>query len=319
MSIRPIIPISILIIVFLILFGLSGFLIIRSKTSTKDKIFSIIRIWLIFVLALVIGIRPVIPETEYEFETKNLDVLFVVDTTKSMWAEDYKGSKERMKGVQQDANYIIDELIGGNFGIVTFDNYVHVISPFTQDSVYIRNLFDTLDAPESSYSTGSDLSIAYKDVESFMLSSSRKENRKTIVFYISDGEITNGKPLGDYSRLKDYVSDGAVMGYGSAQGGKMKDRYGYVRDPETNKDALSCIDEDNLKQIAEQLGLEYVNMNSGNAGLENIVENIKESSKTVVESGKGAEIYKETYYYFAYPLILLLAIEMVIFARRGRL
>ncbi len=321
MSIKPILPVGILLLVFLVLFGGTAAFIIGSKLKTQEKIFSLIRMTLIYVLVLVIGLRPVIVETRYEFATKNLDVLFVVDNTMSMWALDYNGRKERMEGVKKDVSFIIEELAGSNFGLVTFDDSAHVLSPFTQDMQYIRDLFDTFKSPDSYYAKGSDLSIPYQDIEALLLSSARKENRKTIVFYISDGEITNGRQLKNYSELAQYIDAGAVLGYGSPEGGKMKESYGYsyVYDYQTHKDAISKIDEENLGKIAEQLGLEYLNMNSGNVSLSGAVELIKESSKTVIESGKGAEIQKDIYYFFTYPLIILLFAEIVIFVRRGRM
>ncbi len=321
MSIKPILPIGVLILVIACLFGITAYFIIRNKFHTADKIASLTRMSVIYALLLAIGLRPVILETQYEFATKNLDVLFIVDNTISMWAQDYNGRKERMSGVKADVNLIINELAGSNFGLVTFDNTAHVLSPFTQDMQYIKDLFDTFETPDSYYAKGSDLSIPYQDIDALLRSSARKENRKTIVFFISDGEITNGKELVDYSELAQYIDAGAVLGYGSKEGGKMKEGsgYSYLYDYETHKDAVSRIDEDNLNKIAADLGLSYLNMNSGNSALEGAVEIIKESSKTIIESGTGAEVERDIYYFFAYPLIIMVIAEIVIFVRRGRL
>ena len=108
MSIKPILPIGVLLLIIAALFGVTALLIIRNKFNTKEKITSLLRMSAIYVLILVIGLRPVIPETQYEFATKNLDVLFIVDNTISMWAQDYNGKRERMKGVIKDANSIIN-------------------------------------------------------------------------------------------------------------------------------------------------------------------------------------------------------------------
>jgi Ca-activated chloride channel family protein len=321
MSIQPIFPVGTMLAVFAVLFGITAYLVVRNRTRAADRALTLLRMTMIYVLALIIGLRPVLVETKYEFATKNLDVLFIMDNTISMWAQDYSGKKERMSGANKDVNYIMNQLAGSNFALVTFDDSAHVLSPFTQDMQYIRDLMDTFEKPDSYYAKGSDLSIPYQDIESLLLSSSRKENRKTIVFYISDGEITNGKELRDYSGLAQYIDSGAVLGYGSAQGGKMKDGYGsgYVYDYSAHRDAISVIDEDNLKKIAEDMGLEYMNMNSGNSALQGVVEIIRESSKTVIETGKGAEVTTDIYYFFAYPLILMILIEIVMVARRGRL
>ncbi|MCR5670345.1 MAG: VWA domain-containing protein [Butyrivibrio sp.] len=321
MKIQPILPVGAMLAFFGILFGATAYFIIRNKLNTWEKIFSLMRMTLIYLLMLTIGLRPALVETKYEFETKNLDVLFVIDNTISMWAQDYSSAKKpRMEGVVKDAEYILSELAGSNFGLVTFDDTAHVLSPYTQDMQYIKDLIDTFKAPDSYYAKGSDLSIPYHDIEALLRSSAKKENRKTIVFYISDGEITNGKELVDYSDFAQYINAGAVLGYGTAEGGKMKEgSYGNVYDYNTHKDAVSCINEDNLKTIAEDLGVSYINLNSGNASLMGTVEIIKESSKTIIENGDGAEVYKDLYYFFAIPLALMLLVEIYYMFRKGRL
>ena len=321
MRIKPIFPMGIMVAVFAFLFLGTAYLILRSKLNTKEKIFSLMRMTVIYVLAFIIGVRPVMLETRYEFATKNLDVLFVVDNTISMWAKDYNGKKERMDGVIKDSDYIINELAGSNFGLVTFDDTAHVLSPFTQDMQYIRDLFDTFETPDSFYAKGSDLSIPYQDIDALLRSSFKKENRKTIVFFISDGEITNGSELKDYSDLAQYIDAGAVLGYGSQEGGKMKTNTGYgnLYDYNLRQDAVSRIDEENLNKIASDLGITYINMNNGNAGLKGAVELIRESARTVIETGDGAEVEKDIYYIFAIPLALMLLLEIYLVALRGRL
>ena len=83
--------------------------------------------------------------------------------------------------------------------------------------------------------------------------------------------------------------------------------------------SLVAIDEDNLNQIAEDLGLQYMNMNSGNDSIKGAIEIIKESSKTIIENGQGAEIQRDIYFYFAVPLAILLFVEIWLIVRRGRL
>jgi len=320
MSIRPIFPVVVMVFVLLVFVAVTVTIISRNPLKLKDKILTIIRLGLIYALVFCIGLRPVTMDDEYEFSTKNLDVLFVVDTTISMWAGDYNGSKERMDGVIADAGFIIDELAGSNFALVTFDDQAHVLAPFTQDFQYIENLFETFSSPDSTMATGSDLSLPYKDIESLLLSSSRKENRKTIVFYISDGEITNGTKLSSYKDLAQYVDGGAVFGYGTEAGGKMKDgSWGYIYDYDTHQDAISKIDEANLKQVAEDLGINYYNVNDGNAAIKGEIELIKQSSKTIVEKGMGAEAFQDTYFYFAIALALVLLWELFVIVRKGRL
>ena len=319
MSIRPIFPIFIMFVILAALIGATAFILFRKKTDLKNQIFSMVRMSIIYLLLFTIGIRPVIVKTDYEFAMKNLDVMIVVDTTMSMWARDYDGSKERIKGVVEDINGITKALAGSNFALVTFDNKAKVLSPFTQDFGYINDLAETLSYPDSSSANGSDMSVPYHDMEALLLSTAKKEGRKSIVFFISDGEITNNKELMSYAPLAEYVAGGAVLGYGSAQGGKMKIDTGYVYDYKTRADALSKIDEENLKQIAEDLGVEYLNLNSGSNSLTGLLQMIKDGSAVVIEKGDGAEVYEDIYYYFAIALAVMLLVELFFVIRRERL
>ena len=311
-----------MVVLLALLFGATVYVVIRNKENIISKVFTLIRFAIIYGLVFIIGIRPMTVERKYEFDTKNLDVLFVVDTTISMWAQDYNGTHKRMEAVKKDVDFIFDELAGSNFCLITFDDTSHIMSPFTQDAQFVKDFFDTFESPASYYAKGSDLSLPHKDIGDMLRSSSKKENRKRIVFYISDGEITNGDGVTDFSEFAQYIDEGAVMGYGSAEGGKMLDGDSssyYVYDYSTHDDALSVIDEDNLKKIASDLGVTYYNMYNQNAALRGAVDLIKESSKVVTEDGEGAETEKDMYYWFAIPLALMLTLEIIMIARRGKL
>ena len=320
MKIQPIFPIGFMILTFAVFFGFTAYVIIKNKIKTFEKMAALTRMLLIYILTFVIGLRPVQVDTNYEFMTKNLDVLFVVDSTISMWALDYNGKSPRMEGVKADINYVMNELAGSNFGLVTFDDTARVLAPFTQDMEYIESLLDVMITPDSYYSTGSNMDIPHRDIRSLLESSNKKENRKTIVFFFSDGEVTNpNEQPADYSEFADFIDAGAVLGYGTVEGGKMKEGHGYVYDYETHADAVSKLDEENLKKMAEDMDVMYLNMNVGNSPLQSSIEIIKEQSQTVVETGDGAERYTDTYYYFAVLLVIMLLVETVVFIRKGRL
>ena len=320
MSVQPVLPIAVLLLIITACATVTIYAAGRSHTDKKEKTYTILRLVLIYLLAFIVGLRPVLKDDKYQFSAKNLDVLFVIDTTISMWALDYNGSSPRIDGVIKDAKYIADELIGSNFALVTFDDQAHVISPYTQDIEYIRSLIDTLSPPDSSNAMGSDMSLPYKDMEALLLSSSKKENRKTIVVFISDGEITNGNENTSYKALKDYVDAGMVLGYGTKNGGEMREtHYGYIMDPTTGQKARSIIDEKNLKSIADDLGVSYNNMNGDKAALEGSIQYIKETAKTVQDEMTGIERYKDIYYIFAAMLAAMMLVEACMVIRRGRL
>ncbi len=319
MRLQPLFPIELCFFALLVALLVTFAVVIRNGLKLSEKIFTLLRLYVIYLLVFIISLRPVTIATDYEFTTKNLDVLFVVDTTISMWAGDYNGNQPRMDGVKEDVKYILSELSGSNFGLITFDDTSRVLSPFTQDSQYIADTVDLLSMPNVNYAKGSNLSVPYSDINALLESSSKKENRKTIVFFISDGELTNQNEVSSYEDLASKVDLGAVLGYGSSEGGYMKYDYGYIYDDNSGGKAVSKIDEESLKKLSEELDIEYLNMNSGNFGLAGVLELIRQQSGTVVETGIGAERYNDTYYYYAMVLLVCLFIEAAFFIRKGRL
>lgn len=316
---KPIIPLFIAVPVLLIVLVLYIFGVCRKSTKIRYKVLGIIRITIIIVLAFLSNLRIMDKKYDAQVEMKNLDVLFVVDTTISMWAQDYGGSHERMEGVQYDAANIIDELSGSNFGLIRFDNRSQILAPFTQDHESVKDAFSTIKEPDINYARGSSLNVCYDDLESLLLSSNQKDERLTILFFISDGEITDESTLRSFKELEDYVDAGAVLGYGTGTGGVMQyGSYGnYVKDPDTNKNAVSQINEDNLKQIASDLDIDYIHMNHY-SNVAYLIESIKNGSSLSIEKSDSVS-YEDTYYYYVIPLAIMLILELVIFVRKGKL
>ncbi len=316
---KPIIPLYIVIPLLGIILVCYIISLVRRDSALWKKILGGLRIGLILFLAFMINLRPMDKRYNAEVEMKNLDVLFVVDTTISMWAEDYDGKNPRMEGVLKDTEYIIDELSGSNFGLIRFDNRSQILAPFTQDHETVKDAFSTISQPDVYYAKGSSLNKAYDDMKLLLESSSTKPERLTIVFFISDGEITDGSELMSFKELGPYVEAGAVLGYGTSKGGVMSTgSWGsHVRDPETNQDAISKIDEDNLKQVAADLDIDYINMKS-TSNIKYLVDSIKSGSSLTIEKSDSVS-YEDVYYMYAIPLVILLVLELVLFIRRGRI
>ena len=316
---NPIFPPLMVGALFVVLFVLFVIALLVRRHRLSDILFSAARILLILVLVFIINLRPMRTTGEADLETRNLDVLFVVDTTISMWAEDYNGRHTRMSGVMADCEYIMKELAGANFALIRFDNRAQILAPFTQDVRNVTDAFDTIQAPDDSFATGSDLSAPILKMQELLRSSFEKEDRKTIVFYISDGEITGQAMLVSYAFLSTYVDNGAVLGYGTKEGGHMKGgtytTYD-IMDPETGERALSKLDEKNLNQIAADLGIEYIYMDETEKINPKISYVLQLAHATVGQS--KIETFEDTYQWYAVPLLLLAAMELLrlVFVRK---
>ena len=318
MHYEPILPPALLWGLAVTCFLIFGFIALRRGADLFEMIAGVIRTAAIAALILIIGLRPMTERSSMDVETKNLDVLFVVDDTLSMWAEDYDGKNTRMSGVRKDCAYIMERLQGANFGLIRYENTARILAPFTQDRDNVQDALATINRPDTYYARGTSLDIPYNAMEKLLISSSKKEGRRTILFFFTDGEVTKEDASFSYKELSQYVDGGAVLGYGTEKGGRMRDDYGSdVYDYEQHGSAVSRIDEMNCKLLADDLEIDYIHMEH--------TENVRYLTDAIL-AGSSAErgskrtvVYDDIYYYYAWPLLVILGLELILLARRGRL
>ncbi|GAA1851146.1 VWA domain-containing protein [Brevibacterium marinum] len=295
-----------------------------------------VRMGVVAVLALALA-RPGIPvkSSTEEYEAA-ADVYFLVDTTTSMAAEDYDGDKTRLEGVKKDMLELAEQFPGTRLSIITFASTASTVMPLTTDHAAFASAVDVLSPELSLNSNGSSITQAGDELDKRMKSNQeeRPEN-KSLVFYFGDGEQTAEAPVDSWSSFSSRIDSGGVFGYGTDQGGKMKEPepfgYGagqgdgpglgdpddpggsdaaggdYIRDGQGNP-GISKIDESNLEQIANDLGVEY-HHRDGSASMKSAYT-APTYDQTLVKKDGRVTVDE----YFWVPLILVfawIAVEMV--------
>ena len=197
----------------------------------------------------------------------------------------------------------------GAFQVIVISKYMIVVYTVCA-AVYAGALVDELN---SMYARGSSLNMWY-DITLEQCKQAKENGGKVAVFFISDGENTSGETIKSFKELSKYIDAGAVLGYGTSKGGIMEVDDWENGQPETVKDpedfvtdAVSKIDESNLKQIARDLDVSYVNMNTKD-GLDQVVKNVLKDAKRT-NTDKKAAGYKDIYFVFVIPFLLLLIFE----------
>lgn len=212
----------------------------------------------ITVLFALIAVRPMVGAETTAGQTSNLDVILLVDRTTSMAAEDYDGNDTRLTGVQHDVREIVTQLVGARFVVITFDNTARLELPATTDTTAVATIVDSMGYMDGYYGAGSSISIALPEAERVLdqLATDTPERQRMLI-YLGDGEQTVAEPPESFAGLAEKVDAAAVLGYGTVAGGRMKSdpKYdSYVWERGTGNDAISRIDRDNLRQIADDLG-----------------------------------------------------------------
>lgn len=321
MIINPLIPIWVMSIICI-------FLLILKRKS----IWAYIRQILIIVLLFVINLRIMLPGEVTNLGDQELDlyVLFVVDDTISMVARDYNGDQERLVGVKNDIKYITENLHGAKFGVMSFHNTANQLSPFTNNVSHIINVVDAMYPLGEIYAHGTTINVVHKPLEETLKYAYSKGDGHIAVFFLTDGEITDGSSLENFSDVSKYIEGGAVLGYGTSQGGNMYIK-GYYDDEETliedhsdypYEAAVSKIDEQTLNKLSRDLGIQYIHM-TDSSNVDNVITDISKMAKmTFKETGasetRTIEGAVDIYYLFVIPLLILLGLESLLYVRNKR-
>lgn len=211
------------------------------------------------VLVLLLGVRPMLGGQTAKAQAAELDIVLLVDRSTSMAAEDYDGKKQRIEGTKADVRAITEQFAGARFSLVSFASEGRVELPFTTDTNAVASAADTLGYVPSFRGKGSSIDAGLAVAKAQLENAQKADSaRGRVLIYLGDGEQTSENEPGSFADIKPLLTGGMVLGYGTEAGGRMKS------DPDYDwyvvyqgRDALSKIDESNLRRIAEQIGGRY--------------------------------------------------------------
>lgn len=323
MTFSPILPVGMLVVVLgaLALFAIVQFARAPRKQGAWHWLLRLGMVILLFGLAL----RPGLPTNLHPpTASGDVDVYFVVDTTSSMAAEDYGTAQEpRLVGVRADLEAITTELLGARFSLITFDAETVQRIPLTTDTSAVVSGVKALNQEVTVYSGGSSISAPVDFVaDRLALDAETHPDRTRVLFYLGDGEQTVAEAPGTFEPVSPFIDEGAVLGYGTEEGGRMRQFSGYdAADTDLpyitwfsdsgEQEAISRIDETALAGIAGELGIDYLHRDAG----EPITPVVAGVAVGDVQAGTDPVVSTpEFYWIFAIGLGMLALIEIAVLA-----
>lgn len=283
-----------------------------TKAKGRDKALWAMR--LVMLLAcFFMFLRPGIPGGATETLATDTDIVLVVDTTASIVAEDWNGDEPRLDGVRADVQTIVDEYPGARFALITFDASADLRMPLTTDATALVSSLEVLRPEVTSRSRGSSIGIANQLLADTLSNAAEASpDRSRMVFYFGDGEQTVTSPPEPFDGSERLTDAGAVLGYGTAEGGPMQlntgsvdgSSSGYIEYQGAN--ALSVIDEANLEAIAADLGVDYQHRT---ADAELTLPEAPSTTTSYAESGTVGNV-TELYWIAALVVVALLGVEL---------
>lgn len=223
-----------------------------TRTVSRPKI--IAKNTLAFLSVMLIFAALARPQWGYRWEetkTRGIDIIFAIDTSNSMLAEDVK--PDRLERAKLSVLDLVNILQGDKIGIVAFSGQAFLQCPLTLDYDAFRMSLEALDTNVIQRG-GTNISAAIEEAEIAFASTS---NRKIIVL-ISDGEELEDSAL---SAAKKAAENGVViytLGVGGANGEfiPVRDASGgttLLKD-ESGNPVKSRLNEKTLTEIAKATG-----------------------------------------------------------------
>jgi Ca-activated chloride channel homolog len=283
-QVDPLLPLPLIAAMVAVALGTVGARVRRHAPAA-----AVVRTIAMIVLAALVAVDPTVAGGSSEARRAAADVLFVVDSTSSMAALDFDGDQPRLDGVRTDVMELAAEFPGAHFSLLRFDSQARVELPWTTDFAALETAVSLLRQERAVYSSGSQLDLPLQAMDELLPRASAGDNSYSVVFYFSDGEERRppaappiidrqtGQVLDDeaseaitsFVELAPDVDGGAVFGYGTTRGAPMLEFTGsddqlfvtdltpYVWDYGTGAPAISRLDEGNLVEIADELGVPY--------------------------------------------------------------
>ncbi len=268
----------------------------------------------VFFLSILALARPQWGYQWQEVKRKGLDILLIVDTSKSMLTQDVKPNRlQRTKLAIMD---LIKSLKGDRIGLVAFAGDAFVMCPLTTDYggfLLSLNDLDTSIIPRG----GSNLGAA---IEEALKAFDQSPSKFKAIIAVTDGESLEGDPLAAAQKAKDKGIKIYSVGVGTKEGELIRiqdeqGQWGFLKDDQGNY-VKSRLNENLLQRIAYTTGGAYVRSSGAQFGLDYVYqEHLSKMEKRDIED----KMEKKYFERFQIPLalaLLLLLIETFMAARK---
>jgi Ca-activated chloride channel family protein len=265
-------------------------------------------------MAVVALARPQYGSRTKLLHKRGVDVVVVLDFSKSMLAQDVKPS--RIERAKAELTRFVSELAGDRIGFVAFAGETMEF-PLTVDysaaTLFFRDL-TPYDMPVGGTAIGRALVAAKRLLERANARSKDAAERAKVVVLMTDGEDHEGEPSKAAEELKSIGAKVFVVALGSRSGEPIPTYAedgtwtGYMRDKDGNP-VLSTLTKDaesQLRQVASITGGAYFEPAKGTTGIEQIRARMLKMKQSELKA-RRVTVHEERY-----ALVLLVAFLLIV-------
>lgn len=270
------------------------------------------RLLLVAGAAAAIGVAAADPRwgtRVTEQQSSSLNIVFALDVSKSMLAEDVEPSRLEQERVL--ARRLLRDLPGDRLGLVAFAGRAYTLSPLTIDHGALNLYVDALD-PEIVSQGGSSLAAALVQATDLARGSEESAGQR-VVLLVSDGEALEDRE--QVIAAADRAARAGVtvftVGVGTPAGATIPERdpvTGRVMDfkrDETGEIVVSRLDETLLREIADRSGGTFLRLDQAGA-TGRLVNALRGLERSAGPTGRVIEQQPRFALFVAIALLLIL-------------
>ncbi|AXT18734.1 VWA domain-containing protein [Flavobacteriaceae bacterium AU392] len=290
--------------------------ILKRLTPTKSLFKPILKLIVLNLAFACLAIALVNPKIGTKLETvkrEGVDIVFAVDVSKSMLAEDI--APNRIEKSKQLVAQIINNLASDRVGIIAYAGKAFPQLPITTDyasaKLFLQSMnTDMLSSQGTAIDEAIQLARTYYDDED-------QTNRVLII--ISDGEDHNNVATDIAEEAAEEGIKIFTIGVGDIKGGPIPiKRNGIVlnyKKDNNDETVITRLNEDTLQNIANEANGEYINGRDTNYVIETIREILNKLDKKEFEAKQFAE-FKDQFQWFLGLGVFFLLIDIFLLERK---
>jgi Ca-activated chloride channel family protein len=275
--------------------------VIPGHTRKSGRRRMVLRLLALLCIGLALT-RPQWGSKWEEVKQRGLDIIVVLDTSKSMLTEDIKPN--RLKQAQWAVRDFVKQLKGDRIGLIAFAGSSFLQCPVTIDYAAFTMMLDDLYAGIIPRGGTAIEQALKKAADSF----DAKSEADRVILLITDGEDLEGDPMRMAEQLRKDNIKLFSIGVGTLDGDLIPTSEGYVKNPQ-GQVVKSALNEGLLEKLARETGGFYVRSAPGDFGLDRIYKLGISSLQRGEQETRLAKVYEERFGWFAAAALFFLLAE----------
>ncbi len=257
---------------------------------------------LAFVIVVIGAGNPQKPGAMENVQRKGVDVMLVLDVSKSMLAQDVKPS--RLDKAKQLLLLLTEKLENDRIGLVLFAGRSYLQMPLTSDHGAAR-MYIQQASPDAVPTQGTVIAEALKMANAAFNS---KERKYKSILLVSDGEDHDPDAL---KTAKDLARDGVMIntvGIGSPDGSPIIDpATGETKKDDQGNTVISKLNEAELQQLADATNGQYIRLDNVDDALITMTQQLDSAEKKSMSDAEFIDYVSYFQWFMGAAFVLLLA------------